>query len=177
MEATFHEKVLAFIEYYDDGSYIDTVQTKYIKNIMLDDINKEYYYIHGTNKMTKYNFYLCEYMLKFIYTINYYNENQHIEPTKIFITYKLIFIDLFELLLKNDVNNIKYDFTIMIIIESQYGSKLIRCIESYYYLHLLSRINPNKYKWRFEGDKQRAEYIYKKTTELQMAWILVVIRA
>jgi len=39
MDAAFHQKVLEFIEYFND-EYNNTY--KYIKNIKLDDINKEY---------------------------------------------------------------------------------------------------------------------------------------
>lgn len=173
MDHIFHQKVLTFIEYYN--SEYDCVY-KYIKNIELDDINKEYFDAYGYQICT-YNYFLINYMHNFIDTIYYWSENPNLYPTKLFITYKPIFIDLLEFLLKNNINNIKYDFTLITIVESYYGFRIINMLESHGYLHLLARINPNKYKWRNEKHKKRAENLYEKTTELQMALIKTVIKA
>lgn len=58
-----------------------------------------------------------------------------------------------------------------------YDFEIINILESYDYLYLLARINPNKYKWEKTRQKENAEYIYEKTTELQRAWIKTVIKA
>jgi len=96
-------------------------------------------------------------MINFSIEINYY-ENSRFKPTELFVIYKPIFIDLL-LLLKNDINNIKYDFTFMIIIDNINYFEIIKLLELYGYLHLLARINPNKYKWNNKKEKKANIYL------------------
>jgi len=168
MDVAFHEKVLAFIEYYKPkNGHGCNIYHNYFKQIDILNYNEKVLMNFGYYQMTKYNACLSFLIIKFILLISE-------KPHDYFLnSFKLIFCDLVYDIMKNNYYNIRHDITINLIV-CYVHNDIDKFIKSDYF-NLLARINPNKYKFRFECHKERAEYIYEKTTELQRAWILAII--
>jgi hypothetical protein len=172
----FHEKVLNFIEYFNDGPNIHNPHYKYIKNIKYD--NQLYFIYMSGVEISLFKSHLVELIIDFILVETIYYKTPDKKPTDRYIIYKQLFLKLLADLLKNNYEDIRREFTFRIIKTSD---TFIKYIESENLLYLLSRIKPIKYMWAFELEIKRAEYIYNELINydkcgLKLAWLSAVAK-
>jgi len=171
MDAAFHEKVLAFIEYYKAYIVYRQATYHYLKQIDILNYNENRISNFGYYRMTKYNDCLSLIIIKFILLILE-------KPHDYFLnSFKPIFCDLVANIMKNNYYNIRHDITFNLIF-SHSRNDIDKFIKSDYF-NLLARINPDKYNYWYghKEEKQRAEYLYDIQTKLQTAWIWAIIGA
>jgi len=163
-----YEKIMDFFRFFFNDKY-----TSYTNHEGYD--YEKYYMIIYNYKIPFYNYDIIQIASRYIININ-----QDIKRIK---QYEPQFLDLMILILTNNYWNIRFDFTLMIILDKTDNfATIINYFSKTGLFYQLEKINPMKIKYISGITVKRAKYIYNELIKydkyrLKLAWLGAVAKA
>lgn len=162
-----HDRIVAFIKKYNIYNFNNKYNQNYDNYAYFYIGNKKPTKIIAINDMYCYNLGISSFIKICLFYFN--NEDK--------IILRQLIIDI----LNNDYASIRYDFTIEVLLndDCNWCFNLIQSLKDYNLLSYLERIHPKKLKplSLFKYQEEQAYINYNEICELQMTWIMTVIKA
>jgi hypothetical protein len=169
-----HDRIINCVKYY--GIYEADSDLEYEESYYCFLFLKKTKPTKITHKsdMSSYNFGIYYFIIKKLIYLNL-NIDLH---TKYITKMKIKTLKLIIDILNNNYANIRYNFTIEVVIKQyHWNSELIESIKNYNLFPYLERIHPKKIGFSYKKFEESAYIIYDEMRKLQMAWIGVVAKA